>query len=138
MEIWNVHSWHSTLCINSLSVHYAGVYIFTGLDYWTDTFLVFILVMVGLISFRWLQGACGRLLNGEHKQFIKQKQSLKIFLPLLHLHTLRMCSTYKQYSKKVDWQSVVASVYYLTPLLRILREIEPSVYTFRETELYGH
>jgi len=28
--------------------------------------------MVGLIGFRWLQGACGPSLNGEHEQFIKQ------------------------------------------------------------------
>ena len=52
---------------------------FTGLDYWTNTFLVFTNVMVGLIGFRWLQGACGPSLNDEHKQFIKQKQSSKDF-----------------------------------------------------------
>ena len=59
-------------CIHSLDWN-------TGLDYWTDTFLAFTHVMVGLIGFRWLQGACGPSLNGEHKQFIKQKQSSKDF-----------------------------------------------------------
>ena len=29
--------------------------------------------------FRWLQGTCSPSLNGEHKQFIKQKQSSKDF-----------------------------------------------------------
>jgi len=30
------------------------VYTFTGLDYWTDIFLVFTHVVVGLIDFHWL------------------------------------------------------------------------------------
>jgi len=55
-------------------IHWTGLLNWnTGLEYWTDTFLVFTHVMVGLIGFRWLQGVCGLSLNGEHKQFIKQK-----------------------------------------------------------------
>ena len=57
-------------------VEWSRVYTFTGLDYWTDIFLVFF-TCCG--SFHWLQGACSPSPNGEHKKFIKQKQSCKDF-----------------------------------------------------------
>ena len=62
-----------------------------GLEHWTDTFLAFTHVVVGLFGFRWLQGACGPSLNDDHKQFIKQKQSSKDFSTSIALtHTVHV------------------------------------------------
>ena len=56
--------------------------------------------MVGLIGFHWIQGACSPSPNGEHKQFIKQKQSCKDFSTSIALtHTAHV--QYKEYSKKL-------------------------------------